>query len=70
MLNRSRLEYKLPRTYELPEVDYALVETIYPYGPFGAKEIGEGPIVVSMSAIASAVVNALAAYYAKQPGGG
>ena len=44
MLNRSRLEYKLPRTYELPEVDYALVEIIYPYAPFGAKEVGEGPI--------------------------
>lgn len=59
MLNPSRLEYKLPRTYELPEVDYVLVETIDPYGPFGAKEVGEGPIVVSMSAIASAVMNAL-----------
>ncbi len=59
MLNPSRLEYKLPRTYELPEVDYVLVETIDPYGPFGAKEVGEGPIIVSMSAIASAVMNAL-----------
>jgi 4-hydroxybenzoyl-CoA reductase subunit alpha len=59
VLNPSRLEYKLPRTYELPEVDYTLVETIDPYGPFGAKEVGEGPIVVSMSAIASAVMNAV-----------
>jgi 4-hydroxybenzoyl-CoA reductase subunit alpha len=59
MLNPSRLEYKLPRTYELPDVEYVLIETIDPYGPFGAKEVGEGPIVVSMSAIASAVMNAL-----------
>jgi 4-hydroxybenzoyl-CoA reductase subunit alpha len=59
VLNPSRLEYKLPRTYELPEVDYMLVETVDPYGPFGAKEVGEGPIVVSMSAIASAVMNAV-----------
>jgi 4-hydroxybenzoyl-CoA reductase subunit alpha len=59
MLNPSRLEYKLPRTYELPEVDYMLVETVDPYGPFGAKEVGEGPIVVSMSAIAAAVMNAV-----------
>ena len=59
VLNPSRLEYKLPRTYELPAVEYALVETIDPYGPFGAKEVGEGPIVVSMSAIASAVMNAV-----------
>jgi CO/xanthine dehydrogenase Mo-binding subunit len=59
ILNPSRLEYKLPRTWELPEVDYILVETIDPYGPFGAKEVGEGPIVVTMSAVASAVANAL-----------
>lgn len=59
VLNPSRLEYKLPRTFELPEVDYALVETVDPYGPFGAKEVGEGPIVVTMSAVANAVANAL-----------
>ena len=59
VLNPSRLEYKLPRTYELPEVEYIIVETIDPNGPFGAKEVGEGPIVVTMSAIASAVANAL-----------
>jgi 4-hydroxybenzoyl-CoA reductase subunit alpha len=59
VLNPSRLEYKLPRTYELPEVEYIIVETIDPNGPFGAKEVGEGPIVVTMSAIASAVADAL-----------
>jgi len=67
VLNPSRLEYKLPRTYELPEVDYILVETIDPYGPFGAKEVGEGPIVVSMSAIASAVANAVGALVPEIP---
>jgi 4-hydroxybenzoyl-CoA reductase subunit alpha len=59
VLNPSRLEYKLPRTWEMPEVEYILVETIDPYGPFGAKEVGEGPIVVTMSAVANAVANAL-----------
>jgi CO/xanthine dehydrogenase Mo-binding subunit len=59
ILNPSRLEYKLPRTYELPEVEYILVETIDPYGPFGAKEVGEGPIVVTMAAVANAVANAM-----------
>jgi CO/xanthine dehydrogenase Mo-binding subunit len=59
VLNPSRLEYKLPRTWEMPEVDYILVETVDPYGPFGAKEVGEGPIVVTMSAVANAVANAL-----------
>ncbi|MCC5795491.1 MAG: molybdopterin-dependent oxidoreductase [Chromatiales bacterium] len=59
VLNPSRLEYKLPRTWELPEVDYRLIETIDPYGPFGAKEVGEGPIIVTMSAVANAVADAL-----------
>ena len=44
-LNPSRLEYKMPRSFEVPEVEHILVETIDPYGPFGAKEVGEGPIV-------------------------
>jgi len=59
VLNPSRLEYKLPRTWEMPAVDYILVETVDPYGPFGAKEVGEGPIVVTMAAVASAVANAI-----------
>ncbi|MEE4186100.1 MAG: xanthine dehydrogenase family protein molybdopterin-binding subunit, partial [Gammaproteobacteria bacterium] len=46
-LNPSRLEYKMPRTYEMPEVEYFLIESNDPYGPFGAKEVGEGPIVVA-----------------------
>ena len=41
-LNPSRLEYKMPRTYEMPEVDYYIVESNDPYGPFGAKEVGGG----------------------------
>jgi CO/xanthine dehydrogenase Mo-binding subunit len=67
IMNPSRLEYKLPRTYELPDVDYLLVETIDPFGPFGAKEVGEGPIIVSMSAIASAVANAVGAVVPEIP---
>ena len=58
ILNPSRLEYKLPRTYELPEVDYILVETIDPYGPFGAKYVGESGIVLAPAAVANAIFNA------------
>lgn len=67
ILNPSRLEYKLPRTYELPEVEYILVETIDPYGPFGAKEVGEGPIVVTMAAVANAVANAMGELIPRMP---
>ena len=66
-LNPSRLEYKMPRTYEMPEVEYFIVETNDPYGPFGAKEVGEGPIVVAGGAIAAAVSNAIGAFLPEIP---
>jgi 4-hydroxybenzoyl-CoA reductase subunit alpha len=66
-LNPSRLEYKMPRTYEMPEVDYFIVETNDPYGPFGAKEVGEGPIVVAGGAIAAAVQDAVGAFLPEIP---
>jgi 4-hydroxybenzoyl-CoA reductase subunit alpha len=66
-LNPSRLEYKMPRTYEMPEVEYIIVESIDPYGPFGAKEVGEGPIVVTVGAIAAAVSNACDAFMPEMP---
>ena len=58
-LNPNRLEYKLPRSYEVPEIEHILVETIDPHGPFGAKEVGEGPIVATMAAIGNAVADAI-----------
>jgi 4-hydroxybenzoyl-CoA reductase subunit alpha len=66
-LNPSRLEYKLPRAFEVPEVVHILVETIDPYGPFGAKEVGEGPIVATMAAIGNAVANALGEHIPEMP---
>ncbi len=47
------------RSFEMPEVEHIIVETIDPNGPFGAKEVGEGPIVCTMQAIANAVTNAI-----------
>jgi 4-hydroxybenzoyl-CoA reductase subunit alpha len=58
-LNPSRLDYKMPRSYEVPAVEHIIVETHDPYGPFGAKEVGEGPIVCTMQAIANAVADAI-----------
>ncbi len=66
-LNPSRLEYKMPRAYEMPEVEYFLIETNDPYGPFGAKEVGEGPIVVAGGAIAAAVSDALGGFLPEIP---
>ena len=59
VLNPSLLDYKLPRPFELPEIENIIVETIDPHGPFGAKEVGQGPIQCTTQAIANAVSNAI-----------
>jgi len=55
----SMLEYKSPTALEMPVVHTALVETLDPEGPFGAKEAGQGPLLPVIPAVANAVYNAL-----------
>ena len=43
---------------DAPEVEVIFVETDDPYGPFGAKTLGEPPIIPSVAAIANAIFNA------------
>ena len=43
----------------MPGVENIIVETSDPYGPFGAKEVGQGPIQCTTQAIANAVSNAI-----------
>ncbi len=55
----SMLEYKSPTTMEMPEVVTYLVEDPDPNGPFGAKEVGQGPLLPIMPAVANAVFDAV-----------
>jgi CO/xanthine dehydrogenase Mo-binding subunit len=55
----SMLEYKSPTTLDMPEVITELVENPDPRGPFGAKEVGQGPLLPVMPAIANAVYDAV-----------
>lgn len=43
---------------DAPEIDVLFVETDDAYGPFGAKTLGEPPIIPSVAAIANAFFNA------------
>jgi 4-hydroxybenzoyl-CoA reductase subunit alpha len=67
VMNPSLLNYKLPRPFEMPGVERIIVESIDPGGPFGAKEVGEGPLVGSSAAIASAVRNAIGCQISEFP---
>ena len=55
----SMLEYKSPTTLDMPEVFTELVENPDPRGPFGAKEVGQGPLLPVMPAVANAVYDAV-----------
>jgi hypothetical protein len=55
----SILEYKSLTTHEMPEVFTDLVEDPDPNGPFGAKEVGQGPLLPIMPAVANAVYDAV-----------
>jgi 4-hydroxybenzoyl-CoA reductase subunit alpha len=55
----SMLEYKSPATVDMPEVETILVEEPEPNGPFGAKEVGQGPLLPIPPAVANAVYDAV-----------
>jgi 4-hydroxybenzoyl-CoA reductase subunit alpha len=55
----SMLEYKSPTSLDMPEVDTELIENPDPIGPFGAKEVGQGPLLPIMPAVANAVYDAV-----------
>jgi 4-hydroxybenzoyl-CoA reductase subunit alpha len=59
LLNPTFLDYRMPRSLDMPDVESILVETVDPRGPFGAKECGEGPQGAVAPAIANAVYDAI-----------
>lgn len=52
-------DYGMPTAVDVPAIDVTLVETEDALGPFGAKGIGEGGIILPPAAIANAVADAV-----------
>lgn len=55
----SLLEYKSPTTMEMCDVKTYLIEDPDPNGPYGAKEVGQGPLLPVPPAVANAVYDAV-----------
>ncbi len=53
------LDYKSPTTLDMCDVETYLVEEPDPNGPFGAKEVGQGPLLPVPPAVANAVYDAV-----------
>jgi 4-hydroxybenzoyl-CoA reductase subunit alpha len=55
----SMLDYKSPTSLDMPEIFTEFIEGPDPRGPFGAKEVGQGPLLPIMPAVANAVYDAV-----------
>ena len=55
----SMLEYKSPGFHDMPEMVNYMIETDDERGPYGAKEVGQGPLLPIMPALANAIFDAV-----------
>jgi CO/xanthine dehydrogenase Mo-binding subunit len=58
MENSGFLDYRMPVASDLPMIDTLMIEVPNPRHPFGAKGVGEAPIVPPLAAVANAVTRA------------
>ncbi|HEY3118852.1 MAG TPA: xanthine dehydrogenase family protein molybdopterin-binding subunit, partial [Chloroflexota bacterium] len=66
-LNANLWEYLLPTAPHIPELTVELVEVPSSYGPFGAKGVGETPVIPVAAAIANAVEDAIGVRVTQAP---
>src|SRR5438477_2283819 len=57
--NPGYLDYRMPVASDLPMIEAVMVEVPNPRHPFGAKGVGEVPIVPPMAAVANAIADAI-----------
>jgi len=58
LMNPSLLDYRKLTAADLPNIETIIVEVPSPAGPFGARGVGEPPIVPAPAAIANAIQDA------------
>src|SRR5881227_2204932 len=59
LMNASLLDYRKLTAADLPNIETIIVEKPSPAGPFGARGVGEPPIVPAPAAIANAIEDAI-----------
>ena len=58
-VNPNMVDFKIPSILDAPAIEPVIVEPGDPYGPFGAKGVGEPPYSLPAPAIANAIYNAV-----------
>ncbi len=59
ILNPNFHNYKMLTASDIPNIHFSPVETFDKEGPYGAKGVGEAPLIPTAAAIANAICNAL-----------
>jgi CO/xanthine dehydrogenase Mo-binding subunit len=59
LINPNLLDYRIPTSLDTPDIEAFIVEKPDPFGPYGAKEAGEGPLHSAIPAIANAIYDAV-----------
>jgi CO/xanthine dehydrogenase Mo-binding subunit len=67
LLSGSFLDYAIPTADRVPSIETIIVEVPAPDGPFGAKGIGEAPVIPGPAAIANAVAAAAGVRFRELP---
>lgn len=67
LLTSNLMDYALPHSHDVPNIQTILIEIPSDLGPFGAKGVGEPPVVPVGAAIANAVHNAVGARISQLP---
>ncbi|MCL7384731.1 MAG: xanthine dehydrogenase family protein molybdopterin-binding subunit [Thaumarchaeota archaeon] len=65
--NPNFRDYHIPTTLDVGEVIPIIVEQPHPEGPYGAKGVGEGPLVTIHAAIANAIYDAIGIRFKELP---
>ena len=67
-LNAGLVDYKMPLSMDMPDIDTVILEAAPdPGGPWGAKGVGEDPIIAIGPAIANAVFDAIGVRFRHYP---
>ena len=66
-LNPTFLDYKMPRSTDVPNIKIIDIITDDPDGPFGAKEASEGSHVSAPPSVVSAIHDATGVWFKEQP---
>jgi CO/xanthine dehydrogenase Mo-binding subunit len=67
LLTSNLMDYALPHSEDVPDISIQLVEVPSALGPYGAKGVGEPPVVPVAAAVANAIYDAVGARVRQLP---